>query len=194
MILGMLGITYRVAMTRNRGGSEENTAKIMRRHVSVAYAVTFLSFSSVSSLVFQTFACETFDKEQTYLRADYSLECTSVKHKAFQAYASLMIFIYPLGIPIAYGAILFNNREELMNEERREKNIHLQPFVDLWEQYKPNRFYFELLDLGRRVLLTGIVVFIYPNTAAQIALKFMIALWFLWLTEILNPYCRPQDT
>ncbi|CAM9683378.1 unnamed protein product, partial [Choristocarpus tenellus] len=181
-------------MIRNRSGLEATVVKIRRRHIAVGYIVTFLVFSFSSSKIFQTFACETLEDDKTYLRADYSLECTSDRHQAFQVYATVMIFVYPLGIPMLYGYIFFANRKDLMSKKSREGNPHLQPFVDLWKQYKPNRFYFELVDLCRRVVLTGIVVFIYPGTAAQIAITFMLALWFLWLTEILNPYRKHQDT
>ncbi|CAM9123034.1 unnamed protein product, partial [Choristocarpus tenellus] len=131
-ILFVLGITYKFAMIRNRGGPEATLMRIRRRHISVGYAVTFLVFSFSSSKIFQTFACEELEDGKTYLRADYSLECTSDRHQAFQAYAAIMIFVYPLGIPILYGYIFFANRKALMSKKSSVGNPDLQPFVELW--------------------------------------------------------------
>ncbi|CAM9660772.1 unnamed protein product [Ectocarpus sp. 6 AP-2014] len=37
-------------------------------------------------------------------------------------------------------------------------------------------------------MLTGVVVFMFPNDAAQIAITMMAAFFFLWLFEVLSPY------
>ena len=50
----------------------------------MALLVTFLICSSVSSTVFRMFGCETQDGGREYLRADYTIQCTSGKHKAAQ--------------------------------------------------------------------------------------------------------------
>ncbi|CAN0424457.1 unnamed protein product, partial [Scytosiphon promiscuus] len=64
----------------------------------------------------------------------------------------------------------------------------------LWEPYTPKVFYYEVIECGRRILLTGVVVFIYPNTAAQIAVTLMIAFAFVVFSEGLAPYTSPWDT
>lgn len=45
------------------------------------------------SQVFQTFACEDFPEDKSYLRADFGVECDTDKHKAFEIYAGIMICI-----------------------------------------------------------------------------------------------------
>ena len=44
--------------------------------------------------VFQAFSCEDFPEvDKSYLRADFSVECNTVKHNAFKIYAAIMVFV-----------------------------------------------------------------------------------------------------
>lgn len=60
--------------------------------------------------------------------------------------------------------------------------------------YQSNCFYYDLVECARRVLLTGALVSIYPNTAAQIAVALMIATFFIFVSEGLAPYVSAWDT
>ena len=51
-------------------------------------------FTSASTLVFKTFACDdAIGDEMSYLRADYSISCKSGLHTFFKSYAMLMILV-----------------------------------------------------------------------------------------------------
>ncbi|CAN0385076.1 unnamed protein product, partial [Laminaria digitata] len=76
-----LGLTYVVAAHGSRG------------HVSMVLLMTFLVYSSVSSILFQMFACDDLEDGKKYLRSDYRVECDSSKHRAFQIYAGMMILL-----------------------------------------------------------------------------------------------------
>lgn len=188
-----LMLTYGIARWRYRGSSE--ILREMRlRHTSALLLVTFLVYSSVSSMVFSAFSCERLDDGRLYLRADYRIECDSPRHRSFQAYAAVMIFLYPLGIPFLYAALLCTNREDLVDDCARDADDGVQTFRDLWKPYKPTRYYYEVVECGRRISLTGIVVFIYPDTAAQVAVTLVMAFGFHVAFEALAPYESRWDT
>ncbi|CAN0417702.1 unnamed protein product [Discosporangium mesarthrocarpum] len=42
-------------------------------------------------MIFNTLACEKLDDRQDVLRAEYSLDCRSKKHREFMVYAGYMI-------------------------------------------------------------------------------------------------------
>ena len=192
LVIGFLALTYRVAVRRNgRPGDTAVMAKIFNKHLTALLLLTFLVYSSVSSLVFQTFACETLDDGIQYLRADYTIHCTDAKHRAFEVYAGIMVFVYPVGIPLLYAVLLFQRRDVLAHtgvDKTKARSI-----AGLWEPYRPDRFYYEVVECGRRVMLTGVVVFIFPNDAAQIAITMLIAFFFLVVFEILSPYESGSD-
>lgn len=80
----------------------------MRRNVGIVFF-----YSSASFKIFQTFVCDELDDGITYLRADYSLKCSTKTHLAHKGYAILMVSVYPIGIPTLGAYWLAHNRKEL---------------------------------------------------------------------------------
>ena len=80
-----------------------------------------------------------------------------------------MVFVYPVGIPLLYAVLLFQRRDVLADGGADNKTV-AQPIAGVWEAYRPERFCYEVVECGRRIMLTGVVVFIFPNDAAQIAI------------------------
>ncbi|CAM9340915.1 unnamed protein product, partial [Hapterophycus canaliculatus] len=192
VLLGFLVITYLIAVRRNGASSNAAvTERIRHRHLTALLLLTFLVYSSVASMVFQTFACETLDDGIEYLRADYRIHCTDAKHKAFEVYAGIMVFLYPVGIPLLYSTLLFQHRDVLADVGADKTAA--QPIAGLWEAYRPERFYYEVVECVRRILLTGVVVFIFPNDAAQIAITILTAFSFFAVFEALSPYESQSD-
>ncbi|CAM9492922.1 unnamed protein product, partial [Laminaria digitata] len=188
-----LGLTYAVAV-KGRQGSAEALRLIRHKHVSMVLLLAFLVYSSVSSILFKMFACDDLEDGRKFIRADYRVECNSSKHKAVQIYAGFMILLYTVGIPALYARLLFRDRTVLKDEVGREGTQRTQSFSDLWKPYKPSIYYYEVIECARRVLLTGAVVFIYPNTSAQIAVTLMIAFVFAMTSEGLAPFASRWDT
>ncbi|CAN0034765.1 unnamed protein product, partial [Scytosiphon promiscuus] len=186
--------TYTVAAAAHRG-AHDNVQIIWNKHVSMVLLLTFFVYSSVSSVLFNTFACDKLSDGTNYLRADYRIECDSFKHKVFQVYGGIMIVLYTVGIPAFYGCLLFKDREVLKQDTAQREGIpRVSPTSDLWKPYKPSAFYYEVVECGRRLLLAGVVVFIYPGTAAQIAITLMMSFIFAILSEGVRPYASRWDT
>ena len=188
VMIGLLGGTYAVASRQHHRSQETVLRNIRHKHVSTALLTTFLVYSSVSSVVFQMFACDALDDDNLYLRADYRIKCDSLKHRALQVYAGVMIFLYPVGIPSLYALVLFSNCHVLRDTKNRTESFVVRSMSDLWKPYKPQRFYYEIIECGRRIMLTGVIVFIYPNTAAQIAVTLAISVVFMIVSEVLAPH------
>ena len=89
--LGALGVSLQAAVRKNHG-SPEAIKTVRRKNFSMALLVTFLICSSVSSTVFRMFGCETQDGGREYLRADYTIQCTSGKHKTLQVGCAGYVF------------------------------------------------------------------------------------------------------
>lgn len=191
----LLGVTYRVAVRRNPG-SQDAVQTAQRKHMSVALLVSFFVYSSVSSTVFRMFACEPLDDGKEYLRADYTIECDSRKHVLLRGYSIFMVFVYPIGVPTLYAFLLCSKHDVLTDERRRGDagSLDVQVTADLWKPYTGKRFYYEVVECARRVALTGVVVFVCPNTAAQIAVTLVLAFAFFAVLEVLAPYISTVDS
>lgn len=190
-ILAVLLLTFFVAKRRNTS-SELVIRAVQHKHLSAVLFVMFFIYSSVSFTVFLTFVCDTLDDGISYLRADYSLTCDTKKYDAFRAYAVVMVFIYPIGIPATFAWFLGRNRQDLRKPER-EGMAHLEPLSDLWAAYKPSRYYYEIFECIRRIILTGVAVFVLPGSTAQIAVVLLLAVVFLFLSESLSPFEKKID-
>ncbi|CAN0093601.1 unnamed protein product, partial [Hapterophycus canaliculatus] len=196
-VFGALAATYAVSRSRNRH-SPSGMQAAKSKHLSIALFIMFVVYSSVSFNIFQTFVCETLDDGVEYLRADYSLTCSTGVHTAMMVYAGLMILVYPVGIPAVYAWWLLSNRHDLVKVGAPGARLvgaldHLQPMRDLWAPYKPRRFYFEVLECGRRIALTGLAVFLLPGSAAQVAIEVLLAAVFIGVSDVLSPFVDPFD-
>lgn len=193
VVLAMLGGIYWFAKRRNNHSLAAQRL-VKNKHLSIALFLLFLVYSSVSHTIFQTFVCEKLDDGVTYLKADYSLVCTTPTHRAFMIYAAVMVVVYPVGIPAIFSWHLFRNRDILSNRSAESKELEeLGAFKDLWEPYKPKMFYFEIIEYTRRVALTGLSVFIYPGSSAQVAIVLLIAASFAMISGVLSPFHRAVD-
>ncbi|CAM9092872.1 unnamed protein product [Scytosiphon promiscuus] len=63
----------------------------------------------------------------------------------------------------------------------------------LWRAYRPGAYYFEVLECFRRLLLTGCLVFILPNTAGQAAVACVLAVLTVGVFAVVNPYSDAKD-
>lgn len=85
-----LGISHKVATSNTSSRPRVNRAEIGRRHVSVIFWVSFLCYTTISSTIFQTFACDEWDTGVSYLRVGHSLECYTAEHTLFRIHAGMM--------------------------------------------------------------------------------------------------------
>ena len=73
--------------------------------------ISFFVFSTISTQVFQTFVCERFEDGKSYLVVDSNLECYTTTHERYMAYAGLMVFLYPVGVPLYYAFHLYRKKK-----------------------------------------------------------------------------------
>ncbi|CAB1111282.1 unnamed protein product [Ectocarpus sp. CCAP 1310/34] len=193
-ILGGLAAKHAIAKRNNRH-SQVGMREATDKHLSIALFIVFAIYSSVSFTIFQTFMCETLDDEVEYLRADYSLTCSTSTHTIMEVYAGLMVLVYPIGIPAVFAWWLASNRKDLVQDRSGGTTTpeNLRPMKDLWEPYKPRRYFYELVECGRRIVLTGLAVFLFPGTAAQVAIEVAFAAGLLVVFEVLAPFVDPMD-
>eukprot|EP00611_Tribonema_gayanum_P000843 TRINITY_DN1063_c0_g1_i3.p1 TRINITY_DN1063_c0_g1~~TRINITY_DN1063_c0_g1_i3.p1 ORF type:complete len:677 (+),score=107.39 TRINITY_DN1063_c0_g1_i3:1417-3447(+) len=144
----------------NNGAKETIVAravhKVASRPLYIILALTFLIYSGVSSVIFQTFACDTLaGSGKSYLRADYSIQCTTATHTRFKIYAGFMIVLYPVGIPVLYAAVLWRHRRAIKAVETSSRasakavDARLASSSFLWEPYRPDRYYWEVVSCWR---------------------------------------------
>ncbi|CAM9549196.1 unnamed protein product [Discosporangium mesarthrocarpum] len=121
-VLTIPWLNYLIVKRRNQDMSQEALDQVSLKHVSVALLVIFRVYSSLSSTVFRTFACDKLDDGRDFLRADYRLTCDSPKHRGLMVFAGIMIVVYPVGNPVAYFVVLFRKRDLLLEGDKQKRS------------------------------------------------------------------------
>ena len=160
--------------------------------------LTFLILPSVSIKIFSTFGCRGFDDGNWYLKVDYSINCDTNTHFAYGAWAVIMTFVFPIGIPSMYWYLLFRKKhllngrqkekEKTMSEDdalrealkEREANEAehgtLKSLSFLYGNYEPKYWWFEVFETLRKLTLTGFLTIVRPGTGAQILFSLIMSM------------------
>lgn len=153
VVLLILGCVY--AQRRMQKNIRDSALRVVRdRLVSAASFVMVFVYASTTFTIMQTFPCDRLDDGIAYLRADYSISCSTTIYKVYRAYAGVMAGIYTIAIPGFFSWWLLRNRKDLQSEHRRSIP-HLQPFASIWIAYTPSRYYYEVIECGRRIIYAG---------------------------------------
>jgi hypothetical protein len=132
--------------------------------------VVFFMYPGLSTRCFLVFNC--FDVNgREYLLVDPSVECDWSQSAYFSMVVGAVagIVVYVLGIPLVYARTLYAIRRRLINPlhmTEREKKLLLRNrkylrnkrvYGSLFLQYKRQYWYYELVEMVRKALLTGFV-------------------------------------
>eukprot|EP00981_Chlorochromonas_danica_P002442 scaffold471_cov318-Ochromonas_danica.AAC.33 len=184
--------------------------------INAAFAISYFVLVSASTKIFQVFDCQSFDDGSAYLVADYSIDCNAPDRSRYVTYGIFMIFIYPIGIPLAYAIVLFRNRKYINPDWRHVIDATEKKFVSnrviqkekikirktyeeianiklLYDSYVPKRWYFELFDCARRLLLGAIPVLVLPGSTLQVIIVLLISLVSVATFMHFSPYIHVHD-
>ena len=127
----------------------------------------------VTTKQFQALSC--FELNGSWLRQDTSIDCEGSEHKAFTATNGVLILIYML-IPPSWIYMLYRVRHRLVPEgvedeaivvEMRDKDAHLSTLSFLFRDYKVDVWYWEALEMIRRVFFCGVIPLMSEKTFAR---------------------------
>ena len=161
---------------------------------ALALALSFIILPGVSTLVFRAFPCDPFDDERTFLRADYGISCNTKTYTFFKFYAGVMVFIYPIGIPVTYAIALFKARKNIQNPvEIRDADEAVASLAFLFDSYKPKFWWFEIFETVRRLSLTGALGALMPGTVTQMTVGVLLCVGGLVVYCVARPFLSARD-
>ena len=99
---------------------------------------------------------------ESFLRSDTSITVGSLQWASLAAVASVGILLYCIGIPLGFFAIARAHHSAQLSTHQRERASLLLT------SYLPEFWFFETVDLLRKLLLTSVVVLVSPGTAPQL--------------------------
>ena len=220
IVFFLIAVSLRIVVMRAKRLNSRRpyyTLRLSIHHtIMVAFILSYFVLVDVSVKIFQVFQCKRFDNGDFLLVADYSIRCDGSDRKTYLTYGIIMMFIYPIGIPLTYAAILIYNRKKINpswrlvienNEKKvvneaiiqaekiKVRNTHksIDKFRNLFDAFTPKRWYFEIFDCIRRLLLGAIPVLIARGTFLQIVFVLVVSLGSVAMFMQLKPYIYESD-
>ena len=103
--------------------------------------------------------------------------------------ASVMVVVYPIGVPLLFWRVLRPYRQELTDIPTRQsdsaKSRHLSFF---WMDYKGCYWYWEIIELLRKMVLNGLLILCEQGSILQLAVALLIITIHLLLIIRVQPF------
>ena len=162
--------------------------------VPFALLISFVLVTTVSKGIFDTFDCIEYDlddsKVRTFLNADLQIICSGndypEEYEEIKYIAYIFLALWPIGMPLIFGFVLFPIRAALW---QRQQTRWVLATEFLHKDYKPAYFWWEVVTLLQRLILTGFVLLIPIEADSwRIFLGLLTAIGYLSLIQYVRPY------
>jgi hypothetical protein len=133
--------------------------------------------------------------------ADYSVVCFESSWNATAVLGYMCMVVFVVGIPAVQFFVLWRNRkyiseDECVSDEDYARHLEIKArYGSIFDAYVSSCYYYDLIDLLRRLILTGGLILIGNSEAvAQIFLGILICSLWLCLILFTKPYTSMLDT
>ena len=158
----------------------------------VAFGVMFLLYPSVGSKIFQVFKCLPLGT-RSFLEADMNIECHVGDHVLYVTVAIAFFCVYILGIPIVIFYKLKTNLPHLHDPKSSKYHEVRDELGDLYVHYEKPFWYWELIEMVRKVFLTGVIIVIGSGKSVQILIAMLVQFSYLLGLVRFSPYNFDRD-
>ena len=164
--------------------------------VPFALEISFLLVTTVSKGIFDTWDCSEYELDsatgevRTFLNADLQIICSGNDHpeeyNKIRYIAYFFLALWPIGMPIIYALVLFPIRAQL-RQKQSSRWVRATEF--LHQDFKPNFFWWDIVTLTQRLVLSGFVLLIPIEADSwRIFLGVLWAIGYLSCIQYVQPY------
>ena len=133
----------------------------------------------------------------SYLPTDPNIPCDTAEYRRYRAAAWFSFVLFVIGVPVACFAALRFHRARIHAIQTAGTTSVVSAWARglsyLFESYRPGCYWWEVLEMARKMLLTSIILFISPSSYSQIVLGVALSVAFLWLVERFQPNVNRID-
>ena len=140
---------------------------------------------------------ETCEPGGRFMTSDLSVKESSEGYQTMRGFAYLFIFLYVIGIPMLYMYILYSKRKIIaldpeQHGEATDPKHHREivacrmEFGSLYKDYKRKYYWFELVEMGRKIILVGALVML-GSSGMQIFAGIVICFFYVLLASYIEP-------
>ena len=148
----------------------------------------FFIFPGITMKSFLALRCRRI-LDTDYLADDLSQECWVGDHGDWGvALAISAIVIYAIGVPLFTWFNLYRSKAAMFDKKHPDYFRVNSRYGNLFQQYEPQFWYWEVIEMIRKLLLTGGLVLAADGTSAQFLIAQVISLLYLVLVIRKLPY------
>ena len=195
----LLSIGLAVATVRacvSKSNAHETQMKINQAVSKIIVLIILLIFPGLSTRLFSVFKCQSFpgiEGSISLLVADYSVNCNEAEYHMFAAVATVFVFVYIAGIPLVMFLLLWTNKKHLHNVDSDKHLLVKNALGDLYMQYEPEYWWFELMVLLNKTIMCGGLVVLSPGSPSQVFCGVLFMMFQLLLVLKLSPFLHDSE-
>ncbi len=142
---------------------------------------------------FQLYSCNQIDTDTFVLSSDNQIQCYTEEWYSFVYGTSGFMLIYVIGIPAYTWYQLYSNHELFTTKKRWLREEVESKYGALFLPYKKSFWYWEVIEMIRKMLLTGGMVLVAPGSSSQILWAEIVCLIYLLLVLKAAPFQNNTD-
>ena len=151
--------------------------------------------------MFAIFHCFTVDVDENdvdvaYIMSDFSEKCSGTFYRVHFCLGVVFVLLYPIGIPMTSGIVLFLNRKDIVAESQTgvgpDDEGYLGPTAikRLYQDYNPENYMWEVYQLMQKVILCGLLGFAWRGSLTQASIGLVVSEVVLVALVKTSPYRR----
>ena len=166
---------------------------------TMGIALTYLTLPAITTTAFALFPCDSFDNGDALLRSDLSINCNGEGRKGWVAFGTLVApLMFPVGVTLIYTILLYRKRDRLTRKsngdtDERLEDEEVKGVIFLWETYKPEFYYFEVIETIRRLAMMGFLSMIESGSFTQLTAGLLMATVLTGILSNLHSYQEKRD-
>jgi hypothetical protein len=154
--------------------------------IKITLTVTFLLYPSIGGKVFSVFRCLLVGETYYFLNS-MELTCFVGQHAFLINLSFIFVAVYVLGIPSYTYFVLRKNKNKLKQEDTCEL------YGQLYMQYEEKYWYWEIIEMLRKVFLCGGLLTVAAGTSFQIIVAILVQFFYILTISRLMPYKHFHD-
>ena len=150
------------------------------------FLLVFLLYPGLTNKIFEIFLCRDLGPNTSptsVLHADYNVDCEATQALRW-AVGSALVLAWPIGLPALLFYLMFRARARIVAGD--EDTVGMFNF--LIADYKTDFWYWEVVELGRKLILSGLISLLGRGSIAQAVVATMVSFFFFAANVRALPY------
>lgn len=149
---------------------------------SKLFLIVFLLYPGLTAKIFEGLTCRDLGGVSV-LDVDYSVNCEKTVAVRWLGCGALVL-IWPVGLPVVLFWSMYKKKDRIVAGDEET----LQTFDFVLGDYVPERWYWECVELSRKLVLSGLIGLVGRGTIAQCFTATLISFFYFAIAVKSMPY------